>query len=44
MSSPTYGTDKTANAQLLSDVSGILSLQGRSSKAAIDYKPRPELV
>ena len=26
MSSPTYGTDKTANEQLLGDVSGILSL------------------
>ena len=28
MNSPTYGTDKTANSQLMSDVSGILSVQG----------------
>lgn len=43
MSSPTYGTDKTANEQLVGDLSGILSLKP-DKKAQIDYKPRPELV
>ena len=43
MSSPTYGTDKTANAQLMSDVGGILSFSAKK-KAPIDYAPRPELV
>lgn len=43
MSSPTYGTDKTANEQLFEDVSGIMSLAPKQ-RTAIDYKPRPELV
>lgn len=43
MSSPTYGTDKTSNEQLLSDVTGMVSLGGKQ-KERIDYKPRPELV
>jgi hypothetical protein len=43
MGSPTYGTDKTANEQLISDVSGILSI-GSKKKEPIAYKPRPELV
>jgi hypothetical protein len=43
MSSPTYGTDKTASEQLLGDVSGILSL-APAKKPQVDYKPRPELV
>lgn len=43
MSSPTYGTDKTANEQLLSDVTNMVSLAPKR-KAAIDYKPRPDLV
>jgi hypothetical protein len=43
MSSPTYGTDKTANEQLVGDVSGILSLAPKN-KNQVDYKPRPELV
>ncbi|WP_337917853.1 hypothetical protein [Pseudaminobacter soli (ex Zhang et al. 2022)] len=41
--SPTYGTDKTANEQLMSDVSNILAL-GPKERQSIDYKPRPELV
>ncbi len=41
--SPTYGTDKTANEQLLGDVSNILSL-GPQKRARIEYKPRPDLV
>ena len=43
MSSPTYGTDKTANSQLMSDVGGILSFRDKK-KAQIEYAPRPELV
>jgi len=43
MSSPTYGTDKTANEQLLTDVTSMVSLAPKR-KAAIDYKPRPDLV
>lgn len=48
MGSPTYGTDKTAAAQLFDDVSGIVSTStltgGNNREAAIAYKPRPELV
>jgi hypothetical protein len=43
MSSPTYGTDKTANEQLVSDVGGIFSFRPKKH-APIDYEPRPELV
>jgi hypothetical protein len=43
MSSPTYGTAKTANEQLVDDVNGILSLAPKN-RNQIDYKPRPELV
>jgi len=43
MSSPTYGTDKTATEQLVGDVTGILSI-APERKAPIDYKPRPDLV
>lgn len=43
MSSPTYGTGKTANAQLLEDVSGALSPLPKR-RAPVDYKPRPEIV
>ncbi len=43
MSSPTYGTDKTANEQLVGDVTGILSIAPKRQNQ-IDYKPRPELV
>ncbi len=41
--SPTYGTGKAADEQLLEDVTGILSI-GPTSKQPIDYKPRGELV
>ena len=41
--SPTYGTDKTASDQLVSDVSNIFSL-GPTKRTAVDYKPRPTLV
>ena len=43
MSSPTYGTGKAASAQLMEDVTGILSL-GPKDRPQIEYKPRPELV
>jgi hypothetical protein len=43
MSSPTYGTDKTANEQLMSDVGGIFSFRPKKH-APIDYEPRPDLV
>jgi len=43
MDSPTYGTGKSANSQLMSDVSGILSFRAKA-KPSIDYTPRPELV
>jgi hypothetical protein len=45
VSSPTYGTDKTAGAQLFDDVSNMASFgQGKNKKERIDYKPRPDLV
>ncbi|MFC3220882.1 hypothetical protein ACFOEZ_17820 [Tianweitania populi] len=44
MSSPTYGTDKTANEQLVEDVSGMFALGMGEKKERIDYKPRPDLV
>lgn len=47
VSSPTYGTDKTAGQQLFEDITGVVStegLTGRSREAEIAYKPRPELV
>jgi hypothetical protein len=43
VSSPTYGTDKTSTEQLVSDVTGILSMAPKP-KPKIDYDPRPELV
>ena len=41
--SPTYGTDKSAGAQLASDITGMLS-PAPKRREPIDYKPRPELV
>jgi hypothetical protein len=43
MSSPTYGTGKTANSQLLDDVSNIVSIAPKKGEK-IEYAPRPELV
>ncbi|MGE0502879.1 MAG: hypothetical protein AB7O76_18225 [Rhizobiaceae bacterium] len=43
MSSPTYGTGTSADKQLLSDVTGILSISPKD-RPRIEYKPRPELV
>lgn len=42
VSSPTYGTDKSANAQLLDDMTNIVSMGPK--RPAVEYKPRPELV
>lgn len=43
VSSPRYGTDKTAGSQLLDDVSNMASF-GPKKKNQIAYNPRPELV
>jgi hypothetical protein len=43
MSSPTYGTGKTANQQLLEDLTGIMSIKSKRGPQ-IAYQPRPELV
>lgn len=43
MSSPTYGTDKTANSQLMSDLGSIASINDKK-RAPIEYAPRPDLV
>ncbi|UVK44768.1 hypothetical protein BPNPMPFG_000227 [Mesorhizobium sp. AR07] len=43
MGSPTYGTDKTAGAQLAGDISSAFSFAPKH-KDQIDYKPRPTLV
>lgn len=43
VSSPTYGTDKTAAEQLTNDVSNIASFRPKSG-TRINYQPRPDLV
>jgi hypothetical protein len=43
VSSPTYGTDKTAGSQLLDDVSNMAAF-GPKKRNQIAYNPRPELV
>lgn len=43
LGSPTYGTDKTANEQLIEDLTGVLAL-GPKKGPNIEYQPRPELV
>ena len=43
-SSPTYGTGKSANQQLLEDISGAFSLAPANRGSEIAYTPRPELV
>jgi hypothetical protein len=43
MSSPTYGTDKTATEQLVDDLNNAVSL-APTRREPIDYKPRPPLV
>ncbi|MFC3752649.1 hypothetical protein [Aquamicrobium ahrensii] len=43
VSSPTYGTDRTATEQLATDLSSALTF-APPKRERIDYKPRPELV
>ncbi len=43
MGSPTYGTAKSANAQLTSDLTSMFSMRTQRGSAP-DYRPRPELV
>lgn len=43
MSSPTYGTDRTATEQLVGDLSNALSFSP-PKRDPIEYKPRPALV
>lgn len=43
VSSPTYGTGKTANAQLLDDVSSAFSLKPKGP-TGIKYEPRPDVL
>lgn len=43
VSSPTYGTDKKASAQLMDDLAGAFNPIPKR-KPAIDYKPRPDIV
>ncbi len=40
---PTYGTGKTAGAQLAEDIGDSLSL-GRKNRTKIEYAPRPDIV
>ncbi|MGG7516414.1 hypothetical protein ACQ3G6_00835 [Allorhizobium undicola] len=44
MSSPTYGTDKTAMEQLTDDLGSAVSVTGGQKKADGKYNPRPDLV
>ena len=41
---PTYGTDKTATAQLMDDLGNIASIGAPTKGADIEYKPRPAIV
>lgn len=43
MGTPTYGTGKPADEQLLEDITGVLSLAPKNDEQ-IRYEPRPELV
>lgn len=44
MGSPTYGTGKSANQQLVEDLTGVLSITPSRNNSEIAYNPRPELV
>ncbi|WP_169054261.1 hypothetical protein [Nitratireductor sp. XY-223] len=44
ISSPTYGTDKTANAQLIDDLSNIVSIKPPKRNSEVAYAPRPAIV
>lgn len=44
VSSPTYGTDKTANAQLIDDLSNFVSIRPPKRNSEVAYAPRPSIV
>jgi hypothetical protein len=44
ISSPRYGTEKTANAHLVDGLSSLVALGGRNKNAQVAYTPRPALV
>lgn len=44
VSSPTYGTGKTANAQLVDDLTKIVSIAPQQKKSERAYAPRPTIV
>lgn len=44
IASPTYGTDRTANEQLLDDITSVFSIGTGQNQQEIAYNPRPELV
>ncbi len=44
VSSPTYGTEKTANAHLVDGISSLVSLTPPKKKSEVTYVPRPDLV
>ncbi|MCM2294095.1 hypothetical protein NAC44_17345 [Allorhizobium sp. BGMRC 0089] len=44
VSSPTYGTDKTAFEQLTDDLGSTVSLSSKPTDAGVKYNPRPDLV
>lgn len=41
---PTYGTDKTATEQLISDLGNVASIKPPNADQTIAYTPRPEIV
>ena len=44
VSSPTYGTHKTANKHLLDGLTSMVSIAPPKKKSEVTYKPRPDLV
>lgn len=44
VSSPTYGTHKTANAQLVDDLSNLVSIVPPKRQSEVAYAPRPSIV
>jgi hypothetical protein len=44
VSSPTYGTGKTANAQLVEDLTNIVSIGTPQKASEQAYSPRPEII
>lgn len=44
LASPTYGTGKTANAQLIEDLSSLATISPPKRSSEVAYKPRPDIV